>query len=62
MYAALWIEWKDGVAYRKGVMGLADPERPLSALSTKPIFPKIDDTVRRGVDLFGGEMVDARKR
>jgi hypothetical protein len=69
VYAALWIEWKDGVACRKGVgaiFGPADPKRPVATLfdvSTKPVFQEIDDTVKRGVDLFEEcppEMVDVR--
>lgn len=69
VYAALWIEWKDGVAYRKGVgaiFGPMDPKRPVGchfSLSTTPIFQKLDDTVKRGVDLFKewpAEMVDVR--
>jgi hypothetical protein len=69
VYAALWIEWKDGVAYRKGIgaiFGPIDPKRPVGAHfspATKPMFTKLDDTVRRGVDLFKewpAEIVDVR--
>ncbi|PMD43730.1 HET-domain-containing protein [Hyaloscypha variabilis F] len=69
VYAALWIEWKDGVAYRKGVgaiFGPADPMRPVGghfSPSTTPIFQRLDDTVKRGVDLFKewpAEMVEVR--
>jgi hypothetical protein len=69
VYAALWIEWKDGEAFRKGVeaiFGPADPERPVgghfSPLTT-PMFQKSDDTVKRGVYLFqewSAEVVDVR--
>ncbi|KAF1954332.1 hypothetical protein CC80DRAFT_536851 [Byssothecium circinans] len=68
VYAALWIEWKGGEAYRKGVgaiFGPADPERPVSPLNvlTTLMFPQYDDTVRRGVDLFKewpAEMIDVK--
>lgn len=69
VYATLWIEWKDGVAYRKGVGAIfspADPKRPVGcdfSAATIPMFQKLDDTVRRGVDLLKelpAESVDVR--
>jgi hypothetical protein len=58
VYAALWIEWKEGVAYRKGagaIFGPMDPELPVGphfSVGTTPIFQKLDETIKRGVDLF----------
>lgn len=58
VYGAWWIEWEDRKAYRKGIgaiFGPADPERPVCPLfsaSTKPINQKLDDTVKKGVDLL----------
>ena len=69
VYATLWIEWKDGVAYRKGVgaiFGPADPKRPVAAdfsVVSIPMWQKLDDTVKRGVDLikeWPAELVDVR--
>ena len=69
VYASLWIDWEDGEAYRKGVgaiFGPINPKQPVGGVfspSNTPFFQKLDDTVRRGVDLFKewpAEMVDVR--